>query len=138
MNNTGIVTGIDRLSIFQSEYELKDTIEDILSKESPFDEYKIKDTRRTTKEGRIEELKDAYEKGVVRFNYRPFDLRYSLAFSKNEHWINSPRTDVMQHFTKGQNVGLICPKQVPEKENAGAFLTKNISGHKTCSAYNLL
>jgi predicted helicase len=137
LNNTGIVTGIDRLSIFQSEKELRDTFEDILSKESPFDEYKIKDTRRTTKEGRIEELKDAYEKGVVRFNYRPFDLRYSLAFSKNEHWINSPRTDVMQHFIRGENIGLICPKQVPEKENAGAFLTKNISGHKTCSAYNI-
>lgn len=137
LNNTGIVTGIDRLSIFQSEKELIETFEDILSKENPFDEYKIKDTRRTTKEGRVNELRDAYAKGVVKFNYRPFDLRYSLEFSKNEHWINSPRTDVMKHFTKGENIGLICPKQVPERENAGAFLTRTISGHKTCSAYNI-
>ncbi len=137
LNNSGIVTGIDRLSIFQSEEELKNTIEDIIYTENPFDKYDIKETRRTTKQGRIEELKTAYKNGIIRFNYRPFDLRYSLAFTKNEHWINSPRTDVMQHLLKGSNLGLICPKQVPDKENAGAFITKNISGHKTCSAYNI-
>ena len=137
LNNTGIVTGIDRLSIFHSEKELKNTIEDIINTENPFDKYDIKDTRRTTKKGRVEELRNAYVNGIIRFNYRPFDLRYSLAFTKNEHWINSPRTEVMQHLLKGSNLGLICPKQVPEKENAGAFITKHISGHKTCSAYNI-
>jgi predicted helicase len=32
---------------------------------------------------------------------------------------------------------LICPKQLPEKENPGVFVSKYLSGHKTCSAYNI-
>jgi predicted helicase len=133
LNNTGIVTGIDRLSIFQSEKELKNTIEDILSKENPFEEYKIKDTRRTTKEGRIEELKEAYDKGVVRFNYRPFDLRYSLPFSKNEHWINSPRTEVMQHFLKGDNIGLVYKLGNAEENSVSAMVSKSIIDFRSWS-----
>jgi predicted helicase len=137
LNNTGIVTGIDRLSIFLSKVDLETTLLEILTSENPYDKFKIEDTRRTTKEGRIKELREAYQKGVVKFNYRPFDTRYTLPFTLNEHWINSPRTDVMQHFLKGENIGLICPKQVPDKENSGAFITKYISGHKTSSAYNI-
>jgi predicted helicase len=137
LNNTGIVTGIDRLSIFLSKVELETTLLEIITSENPYDKFKIEDTRRTTKEGRIEELRNAYKKGVVKINYRPFDTRYTLPFTLNEHWINSPRTDVMQHFLKGENIGLICPKQVPDKENSGAFITKYISGHKTSSAYNI-
>lgn len=30
---------------------------------------------------------------------------------RNEHWINSPRIDVMQHFIKGENVGLAVGRQ---------------------------
>lgn len=137
LNNTGIVTGIDRLSIFISEEDLNKIVSEIINSENPFDRFKIEDTRRTTKEGRLKELKEAYQKGIVKLNYRPFDNRFTLPFSLNEHWINSPRTDVMQHFLKGENIGLICPKQVPDKEQSGAFITKYISGHKTSSAYNI-
>jgi predicted helicase len=137
LNNTGIVTGIDRLAIFMSSEDLNETISEIINSEYPFDKFKIEDSRRTTKEGRIKELKTAYQKGPVKINYRPFDIRYTLPFTQNEHWINSPRTDVMQHFLLGENVGLICPKQVPDKEESGAFITKYISGHKTSSAYNI-
>jgi predicted helicase len=137
LNNTGIVTGIDRLSIFLSKEDLDDTIKEIINSANPYDKFKIEDTRRTTKEGRIKELNESYKKGVVKINYRPFDLRFTLSFTQNEYWINSPRTDVMQHFLKGENVGLICPKQVPDKEESGAFITKYISGHKTSSAYNI-
>lgn len=137
MNNSGIVTGIDRLSIFIKEDDLINTIEDILKIENPFDKYDIQGTRRTTKEGRVEELKEAYKKGVVKITYRPFDIRYTLPFTKNEYWINSPRIDIMQHLFNEENIGLICPKQVPEKEEAGAFISRYIAGHKTSSAYNI-
>jgi predicted helicase len=135
LNNTGIVTGIDRLSIFHSKNELKNTVERILSIENPFDEYKIKDSRRTSKEGRIEDLRIAYQKGIILINYRPFDVQYTLPFEKNEFWINSPRVDVMQHFLKGENVGLITAKQSTEKDWTIIQVTKNIIDNRCQFSY---
>jgi predicted helicase len=109
--NTGIVTGIDRLSIFISKDDLNKTIEKILTSTDPFTEFNIKDTRRTNKEGRIIELKNAFAKGIIPINYRPFDIQYTLPFEKNEYWINSPRIDVMQHFLKGENIGIAIGRQ---------------------------
>lgn len=48
-----------------------------------------------------------------------------------------PRGEVMKHLFKKDNIGLICPKQVPDKENSGVYISKFIAGHKTCSAYNI-
>jgi len=126
LNNTGIVTGIDKLSIFPSKNELKNTIERILSIENPYDEYKIKDSRRTTKEGRIEDLRNAYKKGIIPINYRPFDIQFTLPFEKNEFWINSPRVDVMQHFLKGENLGLVFRRQQPESKDLYVFCSDKI------------
>jgi predicted helicase len=123
LNNTGIVTGLDKLSIFQTKNDLIKTIERILSIENPYDEYKIKDTRRINKEGRIQELRRAYSKGIIRINYRPFDIQYTLQFEKNEHWINSPRLDIMQHFTKGDNIGIVFRRQQPESKDLYVFCT---------------
>ena len=111
LNNTGIVTGIDRLSIFPTKEKLVKTIENILSLDNPYDEFQIKDSRRTNKEGRIDDLRNAYKKGIIPIHYRPFDIQYTLPFDKNEFWINSPRTEVMQHFLKGDNVGLVTARQ---------------------------
>ncbi|MBL7787642.1 MAG: N-6 DNA methylase [Chitinophagales bacterium] len=134
LNNTGIVTGIDRLSIFMTKEELNSIISRILTIENPYDEYKIRDSRRTSKEGRIEELRSAYNKGIIPISYRPFDTQFTLPFEKNEHWINSPRTEVMQHFLKGENVGLVIPKI--NKEDNCFFISKYIMAHKLCSAYD--
>jgi len=126
LNNSGIVTGIDKLSIFFSKNELKNTIERILSMESPYEEYQIKDTRRTTKEGRIEELRNAYKKGIIKISYRPFDIQFTLPFEKNEFWINSPRNEVMQHFLKGENVGLVSARSNKSETCDHFYISKNI------------
>ena len=126
-NKTGIVTGIDSLSIFQTKEELKHTIERILSIKNPFDQYKIQDTRRTTKECRIEDLRNSYNKGIIPINYRPFDIQFTLPFEKNEHWINSPRIKIMQHFLKGENVGLtLCKQFKTGEEYAHVFISNKI------------
>ena len=83
INNTGIITSIDELSIFLSKTELKNVIEKILFIEDLYREYNITDTRRTTKEGRLAELKNAYKRGIIPISYRPFDLRFALPFEKN-------------------------------------------------------
>ncbi len=135
LNNTGIVTGIDKFSIFQTKLELKNTIERILTIENPFDEYDIKDSRRTSKQGRLEDLRTAYNKGIISINYRPFDIQYTLPFEKNEFWVNSPRIEVMQHFLKGDNLGLITAKQSTEVDWTIIQVTKSIIDNRCQFSY---
>jgi predicted helicase len=109
--NTGIVTGIDRLSIFKSKEELEEITDKILNAENPYTQYGIKDSRRTSKENRLKDLKEAKCRGIVNISYRPFDLNYMYLPDRNEYWINSPRIDVMQHFIKGNNIGIAIGRQ---------------------------
>ena len=111
LNTSGMVTANDSLSIFKSVEELESTTEKILTTDDPFTEFKIKDTRRVSKEERLTELKEATSHGPVRVNYKPFDTQYMYHTKNNEHWINSPRTEVMQHFLKGENIGLVVARQ---------------------------
>jgi predicted helicase len=45
------------------------------------------------------------------------------------------REEVMRHLLSGENVALIVPKQ--PLEEIGGFVTRNLSAHKTFSAYNI-
>mgnify|MGYP003487019561 FL=1 len=47
--------------------------EKILNSENPFIEFNIKDSRRASKEQRLEDLKYAKNKGYLKLNFRPFD-----------------------------------------------------------------
>ena len=126
LGNSGIVTGIDKYSIFKTEKELIETTNLILNSTDPYTEFNIKDSRRVSKEGRIEDLKKAKNKGIVRINYRPFDINFMYLPKKNEHWINSPRIDIMQHFLKGNNVGLITARSNKSETCDHFFISKNI------------
>src|SRR5690554_5105664 len=108
---SGMVTANDKLSVFKTIKELNETTDNILTSENPYTEFKIKDSRRVSKEGRLDDLRNARAKGVMKVHFRPFDFNYMYQFDKNEHWINSPRNDVMQHFVKGNNIGLVVARQ---------------------------
>lgn len=124
--NSGIVTGIDKYSIFNSELELIDTTNNIVNSKNPFEEFGIKDTRRVSIEGRIIDLVNAREKGPIKICHRPFDVKYMYLPEKNEHWINSPRIEVMQHFLKGDNIGLITARSNKSNTCDHFFITKYI------------
>ena len=80
----------------------------------------------------VEARKGTFNKSFIKeMIYRPFDNRYIYYDQK---LIDFGREKVMQHFLKGENIGLITPRQT--KENLGGFLTKNIAGHKSFSAYD--
>jgi len=63
--------------------------------------------------------------------YRPFDVRY-IFYHDAVVWRTVKR--VMRHMMR-DNLGLIIPKQF--KEEPGAFVSQNITGHKTVSAYDI-
>ncbi len=108
---SGIVTANDSLTVFNNLKELDELSNKILNSENPFIEFNIKDSRRASKEQRIEDLKYAKNKGYLKLNFRPFDSKFMYQFDKNEYWINSPRHDIMRHFLKGDNLGLVTSRQ---------------------------
>jgi predicted helicase len=85
-------------------------------------------------EARIEIASNQHQNLIKKFTYRPFENRF-IYYSPN--MVDWGREEYMHHLLSGENTALILPKQVPDKESAGAYLTKNIAGHKTCSAYNI-
>lgn len=81
----------------------------------------------------VEARRGSYNKTLIKeILYRPFDRRYIYYEQK---LIDFGRENVMQHFLKGENIGLIIPRQT--NETLGGLLTKNITGHKSFSAYDI-
>lgn len=109
-----MVTANDSLTVFNSKEELKKTTNEIINSINPFEKYNIKVSRRATQIQRLNDLKNAIEKGEMLVNFRPFDLKYMYQFDKNEHWINSPRYDIMKHFLSGKNIGIVVSRQCAE------------------------
>jgi predicted helicase len=64
--------------------------------------------------------------------YRPFDNRF-IFYENKLVWRTVEK--VMQHFLKGENVGLVLARQM--KEDPGAFISKEIIAHKLFSAYDI-
>lgn len=77
----------------------------ILNSSDPYNEFDIKDQRKSKKEDRLMELRKTFEiSNPLRISYRPFDDRYMYYTRKTECWINSPRYDVMKHMLSGKNI----------------------------------
>ncbi len=133
LNTTGIITGIDKLSIFKREEELISVTEKILNSKNPYSEFGINDGRKASKEERIADLRDAKTKGVVKINYRPFDINYMYLPERNEYWINSPRYESMQHFILGENIGLIFKIGNQESNSVSGHVTKHIIDFRSWS-----
>lgn len=124
---TGIVTAIDKLSIFHSENELKETTDSILNASDPYKKFNIKDGRKYKKEERLGELAIASENSPTKISYRPFDNRYMYYTHKSECWINSPRLDIMQNFLGNRyNIGLELCRQIISDRWQHVFVTNKI------------
>lgn len=114
LNTVGFVTANDGLNISMTEKEQRQKIEDLLNMDEA--SWRLKYNRK--KDARdwqyLFAKKDAEENSISRFNkvsYRPFDNRYTLYTGKSRGLYASPQPKVMQHFIKGENVGLNLCKQ---------------------------
>jgi hypothetical protein len=137
VNVTGIVTARDGFVIDFDRNVLKNrilqfrnssTLDDIIR-----NAFHLKDTRGwKLSEARKELAKDDdWEKYFQKILYRPFDIRDIYYTPKMVDW---GRPEYMRHMLEG-NLGLIVPRQF--KEIFGAFVTENLIGHKTVSAYDI-
>ncbi len=137
INNVGIVTARDKFAIDFDHNILKNRIRqfrDLLLDNSLIQEaFKLKDTSTFKLDKFRKELAkdDNWQNYFKLITYRPFDLRH-IYYSK---WvIERPIYNTMRHMLE-ENIALITPRQY--KEEPGAFITQNIIGHKTVSAYDI-
>jgi predicted helicase len=136
-NTVGFVSANDDLNISMTEKEQKNKIQDLILLEEA--SWRLKYNRK--KDSRdwqyIFAKNDCIENQhnvINKVSYRPFDVRYSLYTGNSRGMYASPQPKIMQHFLKGENVGLVIPKL--NKEDNCFFISKNIIAHKLCSAYD--
>ncbi len=135
VNSTGIKSHRDGLVIGFNDKALSKVIEYFLSKENSDEKVKsslgLKDNRdwSISDARRNNDFDDNLIKDIV---YRPFDNR-RIYF--DDRLIDFPRSRVMQHMFNN-NFAIIIPKQISEKESAGALITNALAIHKSFSAYN--
>lgn len=131
LNNVGIVTARDNLTIHDTPAEVINTVKDFayLDVEVARHKYKLgKDVRDWTVAWAQRDLIEAQislEK-VTPINYRPFDTKYTYYTGNSKGFHCYPRWDTMKHFINRNNLGLLLCKQFkafPEYHHV--FVCKN-------------
>lgn len=134
VNSVGIVTARDKFTIHNSPQELKSAIARFraMDDETAREHYSL---GRDVRDWKIKLARQDLENHVfgnhndkpVPIAYRPFDLRYTYYTGKSKGFHCMPRGEVMQHFHKGENVGLMLCRQFKGSENYyHAFITREI------------
>lgn len=132
LNNIGIVTARDNFTLKNSKTEIQETIEEFLTLdiETARNKFNLgKDSRDWQVNFALTDLEKHYPvKGrFVKVNYRPFDYRWTYYTGKSKGFHSYPRNEVMQHFLKGENLGLIVSKQFGGGSHFICFLTNLIN-----------
>ncbi len=126
INNVGVVTSRDSFVIDESKSVLSERIEDFFVLEKDFlkSKYGVKEN----KSWKIDDVKkqaSVFEPiDIQKISYRPFDNRFLYY---NDFFIERSRKEVMQHFLKGENIGLTLCKQFKTGDDyVHTFITNKI------------
>lgn len=116
LNNVGIVTARDNFTIHETKKEVEHTIEEFLSlnDEEARARFNLgKDVRDWQVNFAKKDLQNNFpNKGkFTKISYRPFDDKWTFYTGNSKGFHCYPRNEVMQHFLKGENVGLSLCKQ---------------------------
>lgn len=135
--NVGFVSANDGLNVSMTELEQRQKIEDILSMDEL--SWRIKYSRPKDADSwkylwaKEDALKNKEEK-LNKVSYRPFDIRYTLYTGKSGGLYARPVNQIMQHFIKGENIGLNWVRPMSSKYDFSIFISKYITDQ--CSAGN--
>jgi len=116
VNSVGIVTARDEFTISSKPAEVQQTIEEFLSLdvERARSRFSLgKDARDWTVEyAKNDLLRSGTDfSNIVPISYRPFDIRYTYYTGRSKGFLCMPRREVMQHFLKRENIGLMTCRQ---------------------------
>lgn len=132
INSVGIVTARDAFTIHHNPDSVKKTINDFLQLDDESARVKFKlgsDVRDWKVNLARKDLVDSKVdfNRIIPINYRPFDTRYTYYTGKSKGFHCMPRGEVMQHFIKMDNVGLVTvSKQVMSNPTSYYFITSDI------------
>jgi predicted helicase len=140
VNNVGIVTARDHLTLGFSEKELWQRIHDFSS--LPGDEARRRfNLPHDTQDWNVEAAQKDIVKTkcdrsrIVAFLYRPFDKRYTYYTGTANGFHCRPRGDVMRHMIQTSNIALASSRQT--RNTWAVFSCDCIMGHKTVSAFDI-
>ncbi len=110
VNNVGIVTSRDSFVIDENKLTLENRIKDFftLTKDELQKKYALKENASWKIEEVQQKAKEYNNSDIYPISYRPFDKRFLYY---NNLFIERSRTEVMQHFLRGENVGLVIARQ---------------------------
>ena len=139
-NNVGIVTARDALTIHKTTSDIWSTVNDFASlpTEQARTKYSLgKDVQSWKVHLAQTDLNTCplSKNKITPILYRPFDTRYTYYTGKSGGFICRPIYKLMCHMLVGENLGLISTRMTKDKWDT--FVTKNICGHKSCSAYDI-
>jgi len=115
VNSVGIVTARDNFTIHDTAQAVKNTINEFmkLDVEAARNRFNLgEDVRDWSVAGAKKDLTSNPDfSKIVEINYRPFDKRFTYYTGNSKGFHCMPRGNVMQHFLKGENVGLLIGRQ---------------------------
>lgn len=126
-NVTGIVTMADAFAIAESHQEILKRIEWLCQNNITEAQFRERYDTGKNYAGWILDQKIKLipeEENIREISYRPFDNRFTYYDNKVIwRW----RENIMRHYIKGPNIGLLCSKAHRDKEFSHIFLTNKIS-----------
>ena len=117
INGTGIVSKRDSLAFQNSKIEIIEKVQDIYNLSCEEIKSKYNKISWESRDGKVEFCKNNVMKfGInenlfVKYNYRPFDTKWTYYTGESKGFIGWPVKQVMQHFLPGDNIGLVTSRQ---------------------------
>lgn len=131
-SSVGFVSANDGMNISMTEKEQREKIQDILTLEEAVWrlKYKRKKDARDWQYGYAKsDAQENQKLQITNVSYRPFDARFTLYTGNSRGLYASPQPKTMQHFLKGENVGLVINK--PAQGGADIYTDVFITTHLT-------
>jgi predicted helicase len=128
VNSSGVKTQRDDASIKFTKSESENIKNDFLNLSE--EELKRKYGFENVRDWNIIDAKSDLKTNKItadKIQYRPFDFRNMLYTGKTKGVMGYPRYEVMQHFIKGYNIGLITCRQQSSFDFQHIFITNYIS-----------
>ena len=135
-NASGITTERDNITIHFEESTLKSVLNDFKIKDP--EEIRIKyDGKPDGRDWKFLTAKQdvlRQQGQICSINYRPFDIRKTYYTGKSKGFMAYPRNEIMKHFVKNENLGLITKRGFDNKYSAVCFVVKNIADRRGWSS----
>lgn len=136
LSNVGIVTARDNFCLSKNDSvnslnELKNNIKRFMELDIEYARKEF-DLREDTRDWQIryakKELKETNndDNNYKIVNYRTFDKRWTYYTGKSKGFHSMPRGDIMEHFLKDDNIGLVSIRQIISSDFFHSFITDKI------------